>query len=298
MAYIAFQKNLDKIPTRTFDLKIFVEENNLRSKLTEKTHKKFENLASIVLTHLITSAEFPMVSLFREFTKSSHQAAEAFQQKFGKYPSDKNIRDKISSFLEMNRPSIIFAHLGGDSQKFVWGEVHRGGDYESRNEMFLSLELMKAISKPRRLQDKARAQVLRSICWMITFMHELMHCISKHLFRNILTPKIYDFVEDPRRKDRGEIGTTFELKYVGFVLELMVNKSANIPGSRLWHPDMRIIARLPDCRNVLLDARTIRRIIASFSKADLWQLKESVDFSLPSHEIKDPKSKIRIFDFE
>ncbi|KAF9068175.1 hypothetical protein BDP27DRAFT_1364334 [Rhodocollybia butyracea] len=245
-AYIASQNKLPTLPIRTFDLEIFTEERRSRSKLAKETHQIFEELASIVLTHLITSSKEAMVSYLSEVANWTYQAEDVFRQQFAKeylFIYEFQILSVILSFLfETNRPTVVFARFQEDAETLVWGEVYRDGDDGSRNEMFLSMELMEAISG----------------------------------------------------EGSSEIGSTSAQRNLGFVLEMVVKKSANTPGSRLWHPDTRIIARLPDHSEVLLDAKTIEGIYESFSKEWIWKLKDSLDISLHSYEVKDSYIRLRV----
>ncbi|KAF9069782.1 hypothetical protein BDP27DRAFT_1402433 [Rhodocollybia butyracea] len=274
--YIAAQNALPTLPARVFYFKIFKEEDDSRSELDVDGHNIFEMLASMVLTHL-TSADTPandaIASLFSEFRRrSSFQADEVFEQNFGKKVTVENLSHEILRYLETNRPTIIFVHLKDPTSRgtFIWDDVPRGGDNELTNEMFLSLELMEAI------------------------LGEAPPGLQEYLFRNLRTPILFGIVEDHKML-MGGAGTAFEFHYLGFVLEMVVNKKDNVPGSRMWCPDMRMIAclRVQHYRYVLLDPLTIQGIYQGFSKPELWSVEQSQDRSLPSHDIKADETLLR-----
>ncbi|KAJ7497722.1 hypothetical protein FB451DRAFT_1212499 [Mycena latifolia] len=233
---------------------------------TDAPFAVFRNLADTALTHLSQGAASDIIlSHLFHVTVVSPTAHAAFERKFGQAPSLAQMDTEICSYLNDTPPAIVFTHLeNSPSGHVVWGQVRDNGE----NEMLLSLELMEAILGPvpaaLAQEESARLSASHRLAWLISFMHEIMHCLSKHLFSDI-------------RASATNAGRTFERLYMKFNLEMVSCCADQHNSRRMWFPKTHLVARLQDKRGFILDLETIARLNLGFSKHTMWDISKVLD---------------------
>ncbi|KAJ7088609.1 hypothetical protein C8R44DRAFT_751726 [Mycena epipterygia] len=269
---------------QTWDLAFCHErEDGVQQDLSPTHLATFRGLASVALTHFTdaaTPASHEASHLLWQFTVRAQDIEDAFTEKFGCKPTPTTIQAEIARYLRNTPPKVIFAHLKGRNPNvIVWGRVIKGGDHDETNEMMLSTELMEAIvgTAPPELPQETRTMLsnFHRLAWLTAFLHELMHCLSRHLFRNLITPSISETVRDP--KTGLKAGAMFEFVYFKFLLEMDIPFQRNIAGRRMWIAETQAIARLQNGHLYVLDSETIHRILDGFLKSRLWDLTVVLD---------------------
>ncbi|KAJ7204763.1 hypothetical protein GGX14DRAFT_459622 [Mycena pura] len=204
------------------------------------------------------------------------------------------LADDIVTFLKDNTPRIIFKKLAPrEGREVVWGQVRKGNEPRAKeNELFISLELANVLCPvdppPNLKSDKIRVQALRQmhrLLYCMVLMHELIHAIIKHFFGSqFMTPLLdwprYQMVPDG--KGNGEAGWSFELRHLGFQLEVLLEKKDFNLADRLWRISHLVATHLPGVsQSCILDTKNIEKLVSSFKKVWPLEIRSSMLHPVP-----------------
>ncbi|KAJ7137912.1 hypothetical protein C8R44DRAFT_338959 [Mycena epipterygia] len=230
-------------------------------------------LACELLSHLAgsTLAHLHLLRVFRNITLGSSAAKAALQETLGESRALKS--EDIAAFLNNDTPSIVFKELKG-SGRIIWGQVVKGEDAgAAENTLFISWELTKAMrDAPPPELSLAEMDTQRNnhnLIFSVTYLHELVHSLSKHFFANIVTPSLASLEKDG--EGNGEAGGTFELAHFGFTLQVSWKPQDAADTQRMWRIAELVAKMKGQCR-VLTDT-DILRVQRSFKKESIWQFK-------------------------
>ncbi|KAJ7655387.1 hypothetical protein B0H17DRAFT_1186049 [Mycena rosella] len=215
----------------------------------------FRALVTTAVTHLLsaeTDACDELTTMLYRFSRESPLASDAFIQKFTTRPTLQSIEQEIRGYLTQHLPIIVFAELQDPS---------KGED----------------IPPPAHLPPDVRAKLssFHRLAWIVSFFHELVHCVSKYLFSDHLTPILLENARDPTTGG-GEVGITYQYQYFKFVLQVVIPRKDK-KGHRLWLPTTQVVAWLKNQHLYVLDHPTITRIVQSFKKRRVWDITSALD---------------------
>lgn len=118
---------------------------------TDPQYDGIRDLTCTLLSHMVGSktAWISLDSVVWPVSQMDPIAKEALRTKLG---SDRELqRTDITDFLLYDTPAIIFKEFPDKKETIIWGEVLKGEEVGAeRNEMFLSMELLRALRDPVR----------------------------------------------------------------------------------------------------------------------------------------------------
>ncbi|KAJ6519088.1 hypothetical protein C8R45DRAFT_950202 [Mycena sanguinolenta] len=248
--------------------RILLDGSHNYQEIEECTRRAFSHLAS-----KNGAAIQIMVCLLNQIAIRDENAKEALGKSIG---SDSRLlaADDIHKYLTQTPPAVIFKNIRSD--EITWGIVNKGEMHGAEaNELFVTMELIEALLDPRPPGMSVNEfEVRRTQQWLLyttTIIHETMHCLTKYFFTHrFITPKMPSFEVDST-KLYGEAGATFERQYFGFILEVLVPRTAaTVERRRLWNIQ-HVIGRFSG-HSCTIPHATVLTFLNSVRKAKLWHI--------------------------
>ncbi|KAJ7134810.1 hypothetical protein C8R44DRAFT_870398 [Mycena epipterygia] len=254
---------------------------------TDPQYDGIRDLTRTLLSHIVGSKTVWIIldSVFWPMSQMDPVAKEALRTKLG---SDRELqRTDIIDFLLHDTPAIIFKEFPDNEETIIWGEVLKGEEVGAeRNEMFLSMELLRALRDPPpqglspEIIEVQRAR--QSLLWTATYLHECVHCIVKFVFgHHYITPRHRPFARYPGGIDR-ELGLTFTDTYFGFTLETLWGTEAAKQEGRLWYIEELVAGFDVSPATRILSPDSITKVLVSFQKENPWRLEGGELAPMPS----------------
>ncbi|KAJ7070598.1 hypothetical protein C8F01DRAFT_1313340 [Mycena amicta] len=228
---------LDACPS----VQVFVEgDGGQRQDVSDHSaYTEVKTLARTVLGHLVASSgAWPILLAIMRNISRDDEAKKALDTKLGHAQGLEE--SDIIGYLVNNTPTIVIKNLEADAAAGIaWGRVHKGKEEGAEaNEVFLSKELADALRQAQPPTDLTQAEVelqraRQTLLWSTTLLHETCHALTKFFFSaSTIMPKIGIMVKDG--KGHGEVGWTFELHYIAFLLQCSWHKTMINTPDRMW----------------------------------------------------------------
>ncbi|KAF9043564.1 hypothetical protein BDZ89DRAFT_1155966 [Hymenopellis radicata] len=160
--------------------------------------------------------------------------------------------DQILAFVTKNFPNVIILQDTAKKSRLTRAVVNKAEEEGAdKNEMFISKDLAQtyldtqANRRPVTVTEIQYAKVKRSVEFVLiaTILHELGHCLTKHLFvPQFLTPHLPAHLvgsETRGAQHLGEVGQDIEMGILGCIAVFEWTEPASFHSSaeRLWHID-------------------------------------------------------------
>ncbi|KAJ6502377.1 hypothetical protein C8R45DRAFT_976443 [Mycena sanguinolenta] len=305
---IAFQQSPD-LPLLPLPLlHLYLEDGSPARRVCVDGHEDYTDirlLTCLIVSHMVRHGAITNLLYILNTLAGEKELGQALRQKLS---GRETVEAKdVEEFFTNSTPNFVFKTVPSGDNTIGWGIVNKGDTAEAkRNELFVSLELVNVLIKPRPdgMSDEQfqKSRVQQQLLYVFAVMHELVHCLTKEFFTPIfITPPLPKFEFDAERCHR-EAGRTFEKLYFGFILEIQIDKKfAKIEHDRFWNI-MHIFGRFPRmtiiraCHSllrlhctkrlcvILIAMESATKILASLHKAQIWLI-ESQELATPSSSV-------------
>ncbi|KAJ7445179.1 hypothetical protein B0H11DRAFT_432834 [Mycena galericulata] len=244
---------------------------------TDPRYSEIRDLVRAILSHILGSNQVWTVLsfIFDSISLGSDAAKEALWRKLGQ---ERDLeKGDMRRLLEQDTPAIVFQDLKGSEEAIIWGQVVKGeGEAAERNELFVSMELLKALRDPPppelSTQEIDAQRARQRFILSMTLMNETVHSLTKAFFGpGLITPKLPALEPDLTGRG-GDTGATFEKLSFGFRVEVLWRIEHAKRDDRLWY--LEDLVSHFDSRIRMLDLANIQKTQASFRKNKLWVVED------------------------